>query len=191
MSHISKSTRRTSSSSKLICTYDIINEVICQGNNDCLSVLLAKADHELLAKYNKSDRRTLVWHSVESNNPGALAEVILHITKSDRINGNILKLQKCLNRGMQCSLHTKHKKHEVAFTPLVKSLQILRKDNSLKNNNSYYSTQCIFILVIGCVEVDCLALIEPINDSKNPRDYQIVHPLSIAYELRKQCLFFY
>ena len=182
MASTCQSIAKNDSKGKLICTYDSINEAISQRNNGRLSILLSKADHEVLAKYNKSDRRTLIWHSVESNNPRALADVILHITKTERIKGDISKIKKCLNRGMQCSLRKRNKENDV-FTPLIKSLQLLRKNNNLKNDSSYYSTQCIFILIIGHVEVDCLGLTEPMNDSKNPRDYQIVHPLSIAYQL--------
>ena len=176
-------------------TYKIIKVAIAQKQD--LSDLLNNVKDADLLKYNESDHRTLLFHCIDTPNSPGTTQVILEIFK--RVKNDLNKMRKITNYGMKppvisikSSQNIKDKtNNKIGFSPLMKGLQSLRKDNNLNNIKSFEYAQCVLLLIISNVNVDCIALVEPnkLKKNVNSRDYQSIHPISIAYKLIKYILF--
>lgn len=163
-------------------TYDVIKNAIRKRQD--ITDLISQVKDEDLLTYNAFDHRTLAFHCVDTCNPDALAKVLIEIFH--RVEFDFAETQEILNYGMKPPTGIKTKG---GFSPLMKSLQQLKKDNDIiKNKNAFNYSQCILLQIMAGVDVDCNALIEPKKESTNARDYQMIHPLSLAFTY-VSCLF--
>ncbi|ETO34322.1 hypothetical protein RFI_02771, partial [Reticulomyxa filosa] len=152
-----------------------------------LPEFLKSAEQSVILQCQEEDKRTVLFHAINSKAPECVLYVCaeiqnrakgmeadekesLSVSKSEK-----KKVEDCLNFGMQ-ALESKN----VAFTPLMKVLQYLRKKDEPKE--PFY--QMALILMSAGVNVNVMSLVESNNDSK--KFLQPSLPLSVAFQLKKK-----